>query len=331
MPPKHQIRWKLMLLIQKCIQKCNGQIFGGTPRDRIIHDHYATLFYKDVRLERHMYANPTFHEQTKLRLTVPSDIDCYMQTSNISSFKKTLLTELLYFEELSTQDANIYFKDCPLDLKITKMKVTFSGNPLIRLKMSYFDVHIDIIHSENNYEPPFGKVDFECNAIILTSDNGYKLSNTFAPFLGPKEKLDKMNNIICDIVKKETYVADFDIPRFRIYKMLQKGWKIKSKNMSLFIEQKPEDHCYICHEEFAKESKPQIKFHCCNGRMHTDCLRRFLHFTDRIDENVEVQDHEMIVSSTFKCKLDYRYKCAHCRCQIMIIPEDIQLITYRTI
>ena len=98
---------------------------------------------------------------------------------------------------------------------------------------------LDIIHTENsieNIEPPFGSIDFECNSIILTSDDTYKLSNVLTKNFTPKKKIEKMNQIMTNILRKETTIVYADLPEFRITKLLKYGWTINSENVKIFKE-----------------------------------------------------------------------------------------------
>jgi hypothetical protein len=263
-----KIKWKLMQQIVGSIQTTQGIIFGGYVRDRIIHDHYADLFYQNSENQNYRYGDPLFKPESLLRLLIPNDIDCFMHSSQIIVFKNILENNLLKIQEIHDAiPCSIYFPDVGPHILHTKWKITFATNPILKelLKFKQIEVAIDILHSDiPNLKPPFGTIDFECNGIILTSDNDYKLADNIGKNLSPKDKLNKINSIIEDIINLKAVVYYDNLPKYRIINMIKKNWTIKTR--SFITEEKSDnDVCFICLDIVKNK---HIKLNCCNGRMH---------------------------------------------------------------
>jgi GTPase SAR1 family protein len=301
----NKTRWKLMQEIVHSIQEVNGYVFGGYVRDKIIHDHYATLFYSNIHNTRSEYKDPYYKPESALRLLIPSDIDCFMHTSQIKLFKKKLEENLLSVEEIiSDLPCSIYFPDAPQEILHTKWKISFNVHPLLSKligKMT-FSIPVDILHSAiPNLKPPFGTIDFECNALLLTPDDEYKLADEISIYLPPKEKIEKLNRIISEIILQTTSVIYKKLPKYRIYHMVKKGWTIKTNKFELVKTIELEEVCCICLSSFDKPYS-HLKFKCCNARM---CFK--------------------------SCSRDWFYhryiNCPLCRKNTPIMDDDIKLLS----
>lgn len=281
-PNTNFLRWKLMQTVVSAVQEVGGTIFGGYVRDRIIHDHYATEFYSKAQytsLEK--YADENYMPELNLRTLIPSDIDCCMITSNISKLKDVLACNMLHVVDTGTMCASHYFKCLPNNVKHTKLKITFAVNPLLLslIDTLTYEVKLDIVHSDGIIEPPINVVDFECNGIILTPDNEYKIARVMLP-QSPKDKIDMMNRIMKDIIDRQTYIVFEDSCRHRIMRMLGKGWTISSPCITTFklkdSSDEIEETCIICLDTF-KINDYYAKFRCCKGsRMHMGCAAKLL-------------------------------------------------------
>ena len=301
----NKTRWLMIKDLVANIQEAGGTIFGGAVRDSIIHDHYAELFYADCEIkDRFRYNDALFKPETRLRLLIPNDIDCFLNDSQLDILK-TKLTKQLYAVTESHRDrpAHIYFPDIPDPIKHTKWSISFAVNPLLDklVEKNNYTISLDILHTnDTNVVPPFGTIDFECNAVILTSDNDYKLADIIGKGLTAKGKLTEMNRIVEDIKKMRTTVIYNNLHKYRLDSMILKIWSIKTSCMTLNHEIAKDELCLICLEDF--KSKANIKFNCCNGRMHyKKCAHKFLNS-------------------------DCRNKCPMCRKYIYVQNDDIKLV-----
>jgi hypothetical protein len=311
------ITWKLMSQVENCLREAGGTIFGGKPRDSHIHNVNAGKFYDKISemdhdefmSNRQKYSDPEFLPEFIGRLHLPSDIDAFMKTSQIDDFKKLIEKNMLRFKEKSTANASIYFEELEPStrLKHTKFEVCFAMNPIMRYKFEKvyddYKIKVDVIHADDvtGIEPPFGKLDMECNGILVTSENEYKLCKNLAQdYPQPGQKLKKLNSVLDDILEKKTTLVSDRAPIFRIQDMVKRGWRVKGKELEVFIEKEEVDVCMLCQGDF-KNSKIRSKFMCCNNRMHPNCAK------------------EMIEKS------QWTGSCPMCRKELNISAEDIRL------
>jgi hypothetical protein len=262
------------------VQQVDGIVFGGYVRDSIIHDHYASEFYNTPDSDLKRYNDPKYLPETADRLIIPNDIDCYMLSSQLNLFKEKVKENRLYIVQERTRHAHIYIPDVNADLLHTTLKITFAINPILfdTVKPSIFEIKIDIIHGSEDIEPPFGTFDFECNTVVLTTSNEYKLANSFTKDLGAKRKHDLLNTVIKNIIERKTKIIYDDVSKYRVSHMIDKKWDIEGLHLTV-IKQTTDDNCFICMESLTK-NKPHTKFKCCNGRMHMNCARRLFASTE---------------------------------------------------
>lgn len=272
------IRWKLMKAIVSLIQEQEGIVFGGFVRDSIIHDFYATEFYSTPQVDTTRYSDPTYLPESFDRTSLPSDIDCYMLTTKLDMFKEKLKDKRLYISDAFTRDARIYIPVVSENNNLlhTTLKISFAIHKILFdfVKPKAFEIKIDIIHGTEAIEPPIGTIDFECNSVILTATNEYKLAACMTQDLGAKQKLDLLNTIIMNIIKRKTKITYDNVSIYRVHHMIGKSWDIESSHLSVmkYVED-TYDCCFICLHSFDK-NRHHAKFKCCNGRMHIKCARR---------------------------------------------------------
>jgi hypothetical protein len=306
------IQWKFMQLIQKLIQSKNGTIFGGYVRDKIIHDYYATQYYKKCSYtdKNIKYNNPNYIPETKLRMIIPHDIDCFMSTQDFKEFKESLSSNMISYNESISNNLYIHKVNNP-NLKHSKLKITFMMNSLMKsfINVNAYAIYVDVIYSDSiiEVEPPFGTIDFECNALLLTKSNDYQISNVLINVLNlsdPMKKLNKLNEIISDILEMKTTIVTSTIQNYRINHMLNKKWTLLSQNIVLTASHKIDDDlCYICLNNLCKsKSKYKCKFNCCKAYIHEHCMDQL------IQKN--------------KCDI-----CPWCKKSKMITISDLKLIT----
>ena len=291
-----------MTSIQQLIQQLNGVIFGGYVRDKIIHDFYALQYYtkcsaeyKNEKYNYNKYNDPNFLPETKDRMIIPYDIDCYMKPHQIEHFKNLLRNSLLEFIEEKSEN-----------YEHTKLYISFKLNPIIESNIEILKkivIKVDIIHTQLLINKP---LDFECNSLILTPDNEYKLCKfLLISCKDPMTKIDKFNEIYNNILARKTKILSPQVADYRIQHMLNKNWIISSDNITLTksINYKATDKtdttvCYICLENISSSGG---HFNCCKRFIHLDCM-------------------EHIVTSNYG-------KCPLCRSEKIINECDFKLVT----
>jgi hypothetical protein len=133
----------------------------------------------------------------------------------------------------------------------------------------YMDVMIAKCYYFTKLQPPFGNIDFECNALLLTT-NGINISAQLYPDLAMSEvaRFYKLQAIIEDIkVKRAVYSDPSALKSHRIAKMREKGWTTTLKHV--IQEAAADERCIICHDDV---DSIHFRLACCNARYHRKCL-----------------------------------------------------------
>lgn len=266
-----KMQWQIIKDLAEIVQTFEAIIFGGFNRDRIIHDHFAKLFYDACDLDdsddpQDDYGDCSVHSETRLRLLIPKDIDCYMLTSAIPNFLLKLQEYRYAVKILKEGDAVFYIKESNISeniktLQYTKIEVSLITSRRVGISnnLNTLKVEIDILHAKilNVYTDIRSEAtDFECNAIHLSSDNIYFLLSDFIYKRGfkkctsPVDKLKKLSEIIKDVINQEAVIVDENLPNYRINRIKNKGsysqnWKVSSDNFTLLKDKKESHICCI--------------------------------------------------------------------------------------
>ena len=294
----NKTKWKMMLAIEKAVRENGGNIFGGYVRDKIKHDDAAEKFYESMYKDgisvgcaefQHKYNDNTVLPEHNDRCLIPSDVDCFMNSSNLEKMMKTLEKKKFKVTIKKSGPANRYFfvdsnNNDISSLQHTKISVTFDCSDLLKdiLCFKDFMIDVDIIHTDNieknMYDILSSNFDFECNALIITSDNEYKLAKTISISLNPMEKIEKIKSIISDINNNKAIIIqenNIDVPIYRLGKMISKGWKICSAYFEIMKDEQYDGHCIICHGE-VETDKHHIKDCGCDARFHMGCYLKMI-------------------------------------------------------
>ncbi len=293
-----KLKWKMMGEIKKLLQDAGGNIYGGFVRDQIIHDHHADYFYEYVNSLNmsdndinDKYNSPEFMPEHIDRCLLPSDIDCYMTTAALSQFKNVELKKKHYSMRIkSSQKASFYFAEknnnsLLSELLHTKVTIYFNINRLLStfLDITQIGVDMDIIHTDNNeidmYKELSKNFDFECNALILNSNDEIQLPYSIGKYMTPYDKLKKINSIIEDIKQKKAVIIGNDTPAsFRIAKMIKKGWQIEAQPFQIIkLTEAYDGYCVICHDDL-EVNRLHIKDRNCDARFHLKCYLNMVRF-----------------------------------------------------
>lgn len=298
--------WKTMNVIKDAIISHNGYIYGGFVRDSILHDHNAKLFFEkcpesmDDNIDRVLYNDPNILPETKDRLLIPSDIDCFMTDKEFNLFINKLKDIRLAYKTLFIRAASEYLKGFPnndvsllhrkicihVDTKhflteLDKLPFIVDRYETIKSILSYAppSIVVDVITSVKQYnEPFFTDVDFECNGLYL-SKHGLSVSKSILSDDSIYGNIQKINSIIENIIdKKAIYLHPFNTENNigkRTEKLLNKGWTIQDtlKVVTSINDEHYDGHCIICHETLPKT---HYKFTCCDARYHRQCIKKVI-------------------------------------------------------
>lgn len=276
-----------------------GMVFGGTARDKYLHDCHAHAFYNEDASIRDMYNLPVIMPELSGRFVTPNDIDAYICKTNHAKLINSLRRVCPSIHEIFHRDLRTYFPDTNIPVgqithyryKISMMAISpsmmgsltreLSGTLTPMNRYSFLKVleaaceasHIDLMvatfPSRYQYtDPPFGMLDFECNGLIL-DQTGFRLSRQLIrPGNDPYCHTKKFMNVLKQIESKQAVLVN--LRWYRVSKMESYGWEIQG----LYKEIEPitadySGHCIICHSHVPHE---HFKLKCCDARYHVSCL-----------------------------------------------------------
>lgn len=287
-------------------------VFGGYVRDKIRHDHMAKRFYDEAGDDDN-YQDTNVVPELRDRLLVSSDVDCFMSSDSISELEGRLKDRGLKILQRRECQSSIYCGDS--DVKLLRMKVALDIPPVMIGMLRDEDAHlyrlsvsVDVVHTDDTAgkEPPFGKVDFLCNALVMDQSRQIRVSShVFEEMNIPKDILaryDLLKSIVEDI-KTKTARALACPPNRRVMKMIWKQWNIVTNNESYKITPRTDDSafCIICHDTFLS-SHAQVKRHCCAALYHRHCFVQVLkseNFNDKCPmcrDYITVSEQEEFIS-----------------------------------
>lgn len=313
----HKSDWKIKQHLANIIVESGGEVFGGFVRDSILHDYYAKEYYKkckenDISPEKteQEYNNEEFYPESKDRMVIPSDIDCYITgVANLAQFESKLSMNKYSYNRLFTRtNASKYLKRLTVPENslihirykvycmdsgkkhifkqfITKnlpeyfqhsVKNMINGflENLLHESMYGPEVFIDVLvnKTEDILEPPFGNLDFECNGLIL-GKNGIRLTESLSNSVNMFYNTTKLHQIMRDILQRNAVIVKTNkVDGYRIYKMQKKNWNIITNYTHIreVRDNSKEETCIICHEDL--EERDHYKLTCCQARYHKQCL-----------------------------------------------------------
>ena len=228
------LRASLGRSIVAAAQKAGGILFGGAVRDKIVHDKAATEFYSNClakeELYRCHYSDPSKDPLTAAgRLLQSEDLDIWFQNpSDKVKFKEMLLANNMWHSNSTTSApaAAGYEFDEQSDLLIEKMAVSYWAPIEVMNFVPMPCIKVDMVTGPKGSAPPFGEIDFECNGLLLTAENEYKLMSSLVHKKTPKDKVLMLTSIISDIENKVTNMVSPTISKYRLNKLLDKGWTV---------------------------------------------------------------------------------------------------------
>lgn len=297
-----------------------GIVFGGAVRDKYLHDAHATKFFQQAenteeKTIMQLYQDPTYLPEFSGRFIVPNDIDAYVHITDhqrvLDSLRRLVpkVTKLFerdikdYFPETNVCTGTImhhrYFLNpivaMPSILNWITQDAMFSheqsyiGNQITRSLDSIIararkPIVLDLLVHVGAYnarpDPPFGVLDFECNALILDA-SGFRLSREFVGGgTGAYARQKTMERLMQDIEAKRARVTKLDW--YRVRKMKKRGWKIYGvfeEIEEMYESENYPGHCLICHDNLSKvdieadkRATLHLKLKCCDARYHPRCL-----------------------------------------------------------
>jgi hypothetical protein len=275
----------MLCCIREFTSRCNGIIFGGFVRDMIIHDHFAQAYYEYADRKEELldqYSNKDHHpESWPMRTHQPEDIDIALTTENYNEFKKLLETNGYKFKVKHNDLTHPYRVHLANhDMKIDTLTVSVKVHHLLasytNITQTMPSIKIDVIFKDS-FDPvkdrfPIGKVDFECNALVI-KNGSIDLQGLNNYQKDPFNKLRKINDIVDDIIKFRAIPINPE--EHRIDKMISKGFHIVDRFIEILPSKevdKYEGQCITCCSKFKKHDIV-LKNRCCDGHYHLACYK----------------------------------------------------------
>ena len=272
-----------------------------------------------------LYQDKAFRSDLGGRFVVPKDIDAVIHYSDQPNLVNALHKVFPCITKLFSRDIKQYFPNLQIEsntvihfryalrsinttevhqwmsrlLTIVPAEIRSNHGDSIRdihstvqqmlrdgMRPVFLDLMVNMLPRGTAVEPPFGNLDFKCNALILNK-HGYQLSTQVqTDHRDPLCRLDALLSVMKDIQNLTARVET--VVWYRVRKMLKRGWKVEG--IFSHIEQVQDSsysgHCLICHESLSVletieyDNIPHMKLKCCDARYHPRCLLNALNTGD---------------------------------------------------
>uniref|UniRef100_A0A6C0LEF3 Uncharacterized protein n=1 Tax=viral metagenome TaxID=1070528 RepID=A0A6C0LEF3_9ZZZZ len=266
----------------------NGTIFGGYVRDKIISDHYKTIYNEANSYNMHhihKFWNCFNQPETAARALVAKDMDiCMYRKEDVYAFINTLqsiFSEEFGITNISSSEFTEISEHSYFSLPIMMYKRIRYTATVGRIPYVYCGTEIcfdfDILIPKKKWlQPPFNRVDMLSNVFIMNKQ-GIVMSNNTGTVIDKMSILNKQkmaSKIMSDIVEFKTQFCmldnrnkfmsgDHEYNRkaiMRINKMLFKTfpWQITNLPFAMHDFKKImniENTCCICMDKFKKNDR----------------------------------------------------------------------------
>ena len=301
-----KLLWKMMKAVAEIIIECDGTIFGGYVRDKIVHDHAADAFYEQAKMDADaLYDDVSFLPKTADRILIPHDIDVFFEDCKLHAFEAEMQQNGIRLKKLFTHDngyAGRVPKGMPQDTSHSKYRVEFVI-PFLHNVMNLPTFTIDVIHSVDPLNLHHFNIDFDCNTLLMNKQGVSMATVPEVTKEDPLQRFFRMVNVIEDIKVKKTRVhtQQWDLDEHRLRAILKKGWKVHiGGSIETTFNEAYDGHYIICHNELVQES---VKLTCCDAHYHLRCL-----------------DSALTLGESAMCETG---KCIACRKHVMVSVGDL--------
>jgi hypothetical protein len=302
--------------------ECGGQVFGGYVRDFLIHEDAAKRFYAQ-NYTKEQYSDKEVSPDTLDRFLTASDVDVKFETVEQYNNFRNLLTGAYYKVIAIPGVSTMYTDDETVPVRVKKLKVGFditsrlvirsldlpNGSiargvliPELVRRLEGMSITSDIINIDvllTTAEPPFNKLDFRCNGLIMDK-NGIHICKDLKRGLNAFGVHRVYQRILEDIKHKRAVLVNLYPHRWD--KMEAKGWDLVGGN----VEKVAVDNetCLICHDDIKRDDAYRLAC-CTNVNYHFECLSRQI--THPVTGIVDSE------------------KCPHCRQSVLLTSTEVQV------
>ena len=276
--------WNMMRRISETLIERNGVIFGGFVRDSILRRHHYAKFMQAVPYQKlSKFEDAEFMPEYSGRLALPKDLNCFINPLEISPFI-TFMTSI-GFTVFDAEPEHDKEYDVAEDVGLMRIGIsTETDTPgeimTVIVELMYpFDDHV--------VSPPFAKLDFYCNALMLDKHN--PVTPVLMPAFSGSSASSELVEIITLMIKKRFASAIGDsVPLRRTMTMMATGWTMSANGrcitdpMAMYTGQggnadvvevldAEDDMCLICMDDIGSYAH---KFGCCNALYHKSCMSK---------------------------------------------------------
>lgn len=277
------LKWTMFNTIKEAIFKAHGYVFGGAVRDMVLRTHACNKFY-EAGGKQGDYDNVEILPEYSDRILIPSDLDIvFYIPDDITAFQVCLNLNDMTIDRIDNAVPNPEY-GVPDDFTHAKYRISYRVAKALTSFLPVF--YVDIISFNKMHKgvcpivslPPFGRADFECNALVLLRSTATEIMTLNTTILGPSAPTDAVgrqletSRIVSDIViKRGIFVHDKHVP-YRVAKMINKGFNLESKNVSALLESNDNTLCALCGEPMRVS---YVRMRRCESmcNYHPYCLR----------------------------------------------------------
>lgn len=261
------------------------------------------------------YIDIKFHPESKDRIVLPRDVDIVIRERDLNFLQENCDKQNLQFKRIQQKAlSDRYLSDktgialedvSQYKYRVNSLKENYMQDilhnfptPIFHEMYQYFigaiksiifpKFEVDVIVIKGEYDDisiaPFGRLDFDVNSLIW-SKNGLFMSPLYLKKHNPLANQIEIDKIMTNIYNKRAtcidryFYSDFDERRFkyRVEKMLQKGWQFDMSNLFSNIEIIKNElytgECIACRTSGSDFGRCSYKFTCCDARYHSiDCI-----------------------------------------------------------
>ena len=302
--------------------ECGGRVFGGYVRDFLIHEEAAKRFYAQ-NYTNEQYSDKEVSPDTLDRFLIPSDVDVRFETIEQYKNFRNLLRGAYYNVVATPGISTMYTDDETAPVRIKKLKVGFDitsqlvirslniphGSmarsvllPELVRRLDGMSISSDVINIDvllTTAEPPFNKLDFMCNGLVMDK-NGIHICEDLKRGLSAFGIHRVYQRILDDINHKRAVLVNLYPHRWD--KMAAKGWDLIGGNVEKI--KSTDETCLICHDDIKMDDAYRLL--CCkNVKYHFDCLAQQITYP-----TTGIADSG---------------KCPHCRQGIYLTSKEVEV------
>lgn len=284
--------YKFIIGVADVILDNDGLLFGGYPRDIVLHNYAARKFYKATQPGDcgELYGDCDYMPEAADRRLLPKDIDVMVNTSDIPKMESALKKQgyrVIRRINMPLGDYEMAAKGAQLTTIYVGIHTTPAMERLNKF-FKHYSLKVDFVHCADIASMAMPLSDFDCNAFLMDKTRQLRLNPRLFEVHGiddPLQRLNHMNKVVDRLLKKECIAVGNKVAPWRVTKMLEKGFKLYGIDQMFLLMPKPPPHTY---SEMKTIEKPccticldtlegtTLKRNCCSAHYHTKCFKQLV-------------------------------------------------------